>query len=103
MISVTIEYFISQGFEKAYEALAEKVYPDVHSIDGFISVEGFESRSEPGKRLSLSYWRDEDAVKTWRRHPEHVRVMKQGKEEIFSSYRITVSSALRDYSFQRDV
>ena len=103
MISVTIEYSIRPGFEDAYEALAEKVYPDVHTIDGFISVEGFESGAEPGKQLSLSYWRDEDAVRAWRRHPEHVRVMKQAKEEIFSSYRITVSSAIRDYSFQRDV
>ena len=102
MISVTIEYFIKPGRESDYESLAEKVYPEVHTIDGFISVEGFESQSDPGKQLSLSYWRDEDAVRTWRQHPEHARVMKQAKEEIFSSYRITVSSTVRDYAFQNE-
>ena len=102
MISVTIEFFIRSGCENDYESLAEKIYPDVHTIDGFISVEGFESRSDPRKRLSLSFWRDEDAVRTWRHHPEHVRVMKQAKEEIFSSYRITVASTVRDYAFQRN-
>ena len=51
MISVTIEYFIKPGQEAQYELLADKIHPEVYSVDGFISVEGYESRSEPGKRL----------------------------------------------------
>ena len=54
MISVTIEYFIKPGQEAQYEILADRIHPEVYSVDGFISVEGYESRSEPGKRLSLS-------------------------------------------------
>ena len=61
MISVTIEYFIKPGQEAQYEILADRIHPEVYSVDGFISVEGYESRSEPGKRLSLSLWHDEDA------------------------------------------
>ena len=55
MITVTIEYFIKPGREEEYAELAEKVFPEVDTIDGFISVEGFESLSEPGKILSLSF------------------------------------------------
>ena len=101
MISVTIEYFIKPGQEAQYETLADRIHPEVYSVDGFISVEGYESRSEPGKRLSLSLWRDEDAVRAWRQHPEHARIMQQAKKEIFSSYRITVSSCIRDYRFPK--
>ena len=102
MISVTIEYFIKPGQEAQYEILADRIHPEVYSVDGFISVEGYESRSEPGKRLSLSLWRDEDAVRAWRQHPEHTRIMQQAKKEIFSSYRITVSSCIRDYRFPQE-
>ena len=73
MISVTIEYFIKPGQEAHYETLADRIHPEVYNVDGFISVEGYESRSEPGKRLSFSLWRDEDAVRAWRQHPEHAR------------------------------
>ena len=102
MISVTIEYFIKPGQEAQYEILADRIHPEVYSVDGFISVEGYESRSEPGKRLSLSLWRDEDAVRAWRQHPEHARIMQLARKEIFSSYRITVSSCIRDYRFPKE-
>ena len=70
MISVTIEYFIKPGQEAHYETLADRIHPEVYSVDGLISVEGYESRSEPGKQLSFSLWRDEDAVRAWRHHSE---------------------------------
>ena len=102
MISVTIEYFIKSGQEAQYKTLADRIHPEGYSVDGFISVEGYESRSEPGKRLSLSLWRNEDAIRAWRQHPEHVRIMQLAKKEIFSSYRIIVSSSIRDYRFPQE-
>ena len=99
MIRVTIEYLINLGKEVHYETLADRIPPEVYSVDGLISVEGYESRSESGKRLSFSLWRDEDAVRAWRKHPEHARIMQLAKIEIFSSYRIIVSSYIRHYSF----
>ena len=99
MITVTIEYFIKPDREEEYAKLAEQVYPEVGTIDGFISVEGFESLSEAGKILSLSFWRDEESIQRWREHPEHAKVMQQAKDHVFSSYRITVSSWIRDFSF----
>ena len=99
MITVTIEYFIKPDREEEYAELAEKVFPEVDTIDGFISVEGFESLSEAGKILSLSFWRDEESIQRWREHPEHAKVMQQAKDHVFSSYRITASSTIRDYRF----
>ena len=102
MISMSIECFIKPGQESHYETLASMVHSEVYSVDDFIFVEGYESRSEPGKRLSLSLWRDEDAVRAWRQHPEHARIMQLAREEIFSSYRIIVSSCIRDYRFPQE-
>ncbi|HJP44997.1 MAG TPA: antibiotic biosynthesis monooxygenase [Arenicellales bacterium] len=102
MLTVTIEYFVKPGREEEYSELAEKVFPEVDKIDGFISVEGFESLIEPGKNLSLSFWRDEESIQRWRDHPEHAKVMQQARDRVFSSYRITVSSSMRDYRFRSD-
>ena len=48
-------------------------------MDGFISVERFESLAQPGKYLSLSFWRDEEAVKGWRNTPEHRHTQSMGR------------------------
>jgi heme-degrading monooxygenase HmoA len=71
----------------------------VHAIDGFVSVERFESRTRPGTWLSLSYWRDEAALAAWRRDPEHIKGMAAGKRDVFADYRIVVAAVERDYAF----
>ena len=64
---------------------------------GFISIERFESLSEPGKILSLSFWRDEDAVRRWRNLESHREIQSAGRRQIFADYRLRVASVLRDY------
>jgi heme-degrading monooxygenase HmoA len=71
-------------------------------MDGFISVERFESRTEPGKLLSLSFWRDSEALAAWYREAEHRTAMAAGKNEIFADYRITVAEVSRQYAFEAD-
>ena len=66
-------------------------------IDGFVSIERFESLSEPGKILSMSFWRDEDAVRQWRNVEEHRRIQRAGRQSIFADYRLRVAQVLRDY------
>ena len=66
-------------------------------IDGFISIERFESLSSPGKILSLSFWRDEEAVKQWRMLEAHRHVQALGRESIFADYRLRVAQVIRDY------
>ena len=71
--------------------------PDLQRIDGFISVERFESLSQPGKILSLSFWRDEQAVARWREQPNHRGAQAAGRTEVFDDYRLRVAAVVRDY------
>ena len=80
-----------------YLDLAGGLRPELEKIDGFISIERFESLTQPGKILSLSFWRDEAAVARWRRHVEHREAQRAGRSGIFRSYRLRVAAVVRDY------
>ncbi len=69
-------------------------------IDGFISIERFESLSRAGTLLSLSFWRDEDAVQEWRRLEAHRAAQAEGRAGVFADYRLRVASVLRDYGME---
>lgn len=99
MIVAIIEFHIRPGADALYAAWAEKLHARVSTIDGFISVERFESRTRPGTWLSLSYWRDAAALAAWRRDPEHIQGMAAGKRDVFADYRIVVANVERDYAF----
>jgi heme-degrading monooxygenase HmoA len=81
--------------------LAAALAPDLAQVDGFVSIERFESLSEPGKLLSLSFWRDEAAVRAWRCHGPHRNAQVEGRAEVFADYRLRVASVLRDYGPDR--
>ena len=81
----------------AYFELAAELRPLLEGIDGFISVERFESVSEPGKFVSLSFWRDEAAVAAWRSLAEHRLAQARGRGQIFADYRLRVAEVSRDY------
>jgi heme-degrading monooxygenase HmoA len=75
----------------------------VKDFDGFISIERFQSLTDPAKILSLSFWRDEEAVARWRQVEEHRRAQDAGRRAIFEDYRLRVASVLRDYGMnERD-
>ena len=80
-----------------YLDIAARLRPELERIDGFISVERFQSLTEPGKILSLSFWRDEEAVSTWRRQAEHREAQQAGRNGIFRNYRLRVAAVVRDY------
>ena len=97
MIAVIFEVKPNAGRKDAYLATAAELRPLLDTIDGFISIERFESLAEPGKILSLSFWRDEAAVMQWRNLPEHRRAQEAGRRSIFADYRLRVASVIRDY------
>jgi len=80
-----------------YLDAAARLKPLLAGIDGFISVERFESLTEPGKILSLSFWRDEDAVRAWRNIEAHRGAQAAGRDGVFTDYRLRVASVIRDY------
>ncbi len=98
MIVVIFEVTMKEGKADAYFDLAASLTPLLEAIDGFISVERFESATTPGKYVSLSTWRDEAAVAAWRGQAEHGLAQARGKSEIFADFRIRVASVMRDYS-----
>lgn len=85
------------GKAQQYLDIAAKLRPELDTIDGFISIERFESVYEPGKYVSLSFWRDEDAIRAWRGHVGHQLAQRKGRDEIFEDYRLSVAEVVRDY------
>jgi heme-degrading monooxygenase HmoA len=103
MIAVIFEVIPADGREEDYFRAAAELRPELEKIDGFISVERFRSLSDPAKFLSLSFWRDEEAVRQWRNTPSHRRAQTYGRSGIFAGYRLRVASVIRDYGMnERD-
>ena len=103
MIAVIFEVWPDAEHRQDYFDIVASLKSDLEKIDGFISVERFTSLVEEGKILSLSFWRDEGAVKRWRTHLEHRTAQRAGRGGIFRDYRLRVASVLRDYGmFERD-
>lgn len=97
MIAVIFEVVPAPGRRDTYLETAEFLRPQLADVDGFISVERFESLVQPGKLLSLSFWRDEEAVRVWRNRGAHRKVQAAGRNGIFSDYRLRVAQVVRDY------
>jgi heme-degrading monooxygenase HmoA len=97
MIAIIFEVEPHADRKSAYLDIAAELKPQLEQMDGFISVERFESLMTPGKMLSLSFWRDEEAVKGWRETLEHRKAQTAGRGGIFNGYRLRVASVLRDY------
>jgi len=97
MIAVIFEVRPHPDTKSAYLDTAERLRPLLARVDGFLSIERFESLTEPGKILSLSFWRDEEAVREWRNVEEHRRAQSAGRQTIFEDYRLRVAHVLRDY------
>jgi heme-degrading monooxygenase HmoA len=97
MIAVIFEVQPGEGRRQAYLDIAADLVPLLSEIDGFISVERFESLTTPGKLLSLSFWRDEEAIAAWRALEKHRDAQRAGRSGIFADYRLRVAGVIRDY------
>ncbi len=100
MLAVIFEFEPHLDRFADYQQLAASLNPELRKIDGFISIERFESLTQPGKYLSLSIWRDEAAIEQWRNLESHRAAQQAGRQSIFADYRLRVSEVLRDYGMQ---
>jgi len=100
MYAVIFEVEPAPGRRQDYLEIAAQLRPELEQIDGFISVERFQSLTQEGKILSLSFWRDEAAVTRWRRHEQHRDAQRAGRGGIFRSYRLRVAAVVRDYGLE---
>jgi len=97
VIAVIFEVVPKEGRADRYFEIAAELKPLLEGIDGFLSVERFESLSTKGRFLSLSFWRDEEAVRAWRTQALHRRGQAEGRGEVFADYRLRVATVVRDY------
>jgi heme-degrading monooxygenase HmoA len=97
MIAVIFEVWPADGRKDDYLGIAASLHADLNRIDGFISVERFQSLTDSKKLLSLSFWRDEEAVKKWRNNSKHRESQIQGRAGIFADYRLRIAAVTRDY------
>lgn len=103
MIAVIFEVVPKEGRKQDYLDIAASLRPLLDTIDGFISIERFQSLTNPEKILSLSFWRDEQAVERWRNMEQHRGAQSRGRGEVFEDYRLRVAGVIRDYGmFERD-
>ncbi len=97
MIAVIFEVWPADGRKDDYLRIAAALRAQLDTIDGFISIERFQSLSDPKKLLSLSFWRDEEAVRAWRNKTDHRQAQAAGRGGIFADYRLRIASVVRDY------
>jgi heme-degrading monooxygenase HmoA len=97
MIAVIFEVWPKPDRKQEYLDIAASLRPVLERIDGFISVERFQSLTEPGKILSLSFFRDEAAVQAWRNTVAHRAAQGRGRGELFADYRLRIAGVIRDY------
>ena len=97
MIAVIFEVWPADGHKQTYLDIAASLRPELERIDGFISIERFQSLTDEGKLLSLSFWRDEAAVAAWRNVERHRAAQKRGRESVFRDYRLRIAGVVRDY------
>ena len=97
MIAVIFEVLPAEGKFEEYLDIAAGLKPQLEKIDGFISIERFSSLVEDGKILSLSFWRDEEAIEAWRKLETHRLAQEKGRGGVFSNYRLRVANVCRDY------
>ncbi|MEZ5628426.1 MAG: antibiotic biosynthesis monooxygenase [Rhodocyclaceae bacterium] len=97
MLAVIFEVIPAPDARGTYLDIATALRPALETIDGFISIERFESLSQPGKLLSLSFWRDEAAIARWRTLEAHRAAQAAGRQRVFADYRLRVATVVRDY------
>ena len=100
MFAVVFEFEPVADRRQDYLDFAATLAAELEAIDGFISIERFQSLSQPGKLLSLSFWRDEAAISQWRNLEKHRAAQSAGRSGIMSDYRLRVASVIRDYGLQ---
>ncbi|MBN7787636.1 antibiotic biosynthesis monooxygenase [Ponticoccus gilvus] len=97
MIAVIFEVEPAESRRDDYLAIAADLRPLLDGIDGFLSIERFQSLADPDRILSLSFWRDEAAILAWRRLEKHRAAQSAGRTDIFRDYRLRVAGVMRDY------
>lgn len=97
MIAVIFEVIPAPEKRGEYLDIASNLKPELSRIEGFISIERFQSLTDPDKILSLSFWEDEKSIAEWRNFEEHRAAQEKGRNSVFADYRLRIAGVVRDY------
>jgi heme-degrading monooxygenase HmoA len=82
--------------DRGYEAMAERMVELAHEQPGFLGIES--ARGADGLGISVSYWADEDSIRSWREQAEHRIAQETGKRTWYSDYELRVARVERAYA-----
>ena len=97
MIAVIFEVLPHKDKKDEYLDIAAQLKPVLEKMEGFISIERFQSLTDPEKILSLSFWKDEESIKQWRTLEVHRTAQEKGRATIFKDYHLRIAVVSRDY------
>ena len=97
MIAVIFEVWPHPEHRDAYLSWAADLKNELLRMEGFLSIERFQSLTDPDKLLSLSFWRDEECLAKWRNLESHRAAQAAGRKTIFRDYHLRIAAVLRDY------
>ena len=100
MIAVIFEVWPHDEHRQAYLDWAARLRPELEKMEGFLSIERFQSLTSPGKLLSVSFWRDEECLARWRQLEAHRAAQAAGRQTMFRDYHLRIASVIRDYSLE---
>jgi heme-degrading monooxygenase HmoA len=97
MIAVIFEVWPHAQHRQRYFDWAAELKSELMKMDGFISIERFQSLTDPDKVLSVSFWRDEACLAAWRNLEAHRAAQAAGRTTVFREYRLRIAEVVRDY------
>jgi heme-degrading monooxygenase HmoA len=97
MVSVIFEVWPHPAHKAGYLDWAAQLKPELERMDGFISIERFQSLTQPDKLLSLQFWRDDACLTAWRNLEAHRAAQAAGRSTMFREYRLRIAEVTRDY------
>lgn len=100
MYAVIFEVEIKAEGKEAYLAIAAKLKEQLVNMDGFISIERFQSLVDEGKLLSLSFWESKEAIDIWKQNLDHLQAQSEGRVKLFEDYRIRIAEVMKDYTME---
>ena len=100
MYAVIFEVEIKAEGKDAYLAIATKLKEQLVNMDGFISIERFQSLADEGKLLSLSFWESKESIDLWKQNLDHLQAQSEGRTKLFEDYRIRIAEVLKDYTMK---
>lgn len=100
MIAVIFEVTPTESGKQEYLDIAADLKKHLSNMNGFVSIERFQSLSDKSKILSLSFWDSEESITQWRNLEKHRIAQKKGRDSLFDNYRIRVAQVTRDYTLE---